>query len=83
MFELELVLERDSRLLSFLPAKTLPGPNVIVDDGLLIWPNFERSPAFGGGRGGPLPATAQPSGPTCAKSPRSPPRRDPPRDILI
>lgn len=35
MFELELVLERDSRLPSFLPAKTLPGPNVIVED-LLI-----------------------------------------------
>jgi len=46
----------------FLPAKTLPGPKDI-GVALLIFPDCDRSPAFGGWRAGANePATDHPSG---------------------
>jgi hypothetical protein len=75
--------EMDSRFLSFL-LETLLGLKLMPPELFVIFPNCEKSPAFGGGRGTAPPATAQPSGPTCVPSPpRSPPRREPPRDIAM
>jgi hypothetical protein len=58
ILELEFVRDSDSRL-SFLPANTLPGPNV-VGSTLLILPKLDKS-TLEGGRAA-LPATAHPSG---------------------
>ena len=71
----------DSRLFVFSPfVNTELGPNV-MGVALLILPNCDRSPALGAGRDAAPPATAHPSGPTWP-SPRSPPRLEPPRDML-
>ncbi|KAI6046363.1 hypothetical protein EDC04DRAFT_2630277, partial [Pisolithus marmoratus] len=64
---------------SFLPAKTLLGP-MTIGAALLIFPKCKRSPALLGSLGCDPPATAQPSGAGSAL--RSPPRLEPPRDIL-
>lgn len=79
MFELEFVRDNDSRLLSRFPANTLLGP-MTMGVVLLILPKLDRSPALGGGLGTEPPAVTQPSGPDSAL--RSPPRLDPPLDML-
>ena len=79
MFELELVRDIDSRL-SFLLVNMLPGPKVGGDGLLLILPKLLKSTLAGRAA---FPATAHPSGLAGGWSLRSPPRREPPRDILI
>ena len=85
IFDLELVLESGSHLISSLPpANTLLGP-MTMGAPLLILPNCDRSTAFGlgGGRGTGPPETTQPS----ASGPNSrlcqPLRQEPPRDRVL